>query len=322
MAQVHTDIGLFKEQIKKDKHIQYRKEIQTFSFRDESLYLSGNDIILVQIRLDDTVLIQKRTYAKISDILSRIGGYMQLMYTVFLLLANSLNKIDCQLKIINSIFNFNLKQNKMVLKLQSLKILNSLSINHKKIFIPLKSKLRNARTVVFDNNKSNNLLLKNNNSKNIMSSSGNLPEGMNICKYKNSKLRIPSNSIEEHKNKSISSKINLKMSEGYNFNLNSHIINNQNINKNNNLITRENTTYKDNYNYIQLSAFNYICPFGSIKKKKMVELYHFGNDFYKKRMDIVLVFSHLLLTEKVLISNNLQHKNPLCKDIEILYPRE
>ena len=63
------------------------------------LYLSGNDIILDQIRLDDTILIQKRTYAKISDILSRIGGYMQLMYTVFLLLANSLNKIDCQLKI-------------------------------------------------------------------------------------------------------------------------------------------------------------------------------------------------------------------------------
>lgn len=58
------------------------------------------------------------------------------------------------------------------------------------------------------------------------------------------------------------------------------------------------------------------------KKKKMVELYHFGNDFYKKRMDIVLVFSHLLLTEKVLISNNLQHKNAFCKDIEILYPKE
>ena len=321
MAQVHTDIGLFKEKIKEDRHIQYRKEIQTFSFRDESLYLSGNDIILVQIRLDDTVLIQKRTYTKITDILSRIGGYMQLMYTVFLLLANSINKIDCQLKIINSIFNFNLKQNKMILKLQSLKILNTMSISHKKIFIPLKSQLRNARTVIFDNNKSNNLLIKNNNTKNLMSSSGNLPEGMNIYKYKNSRLKNPTNSIEECKNKSISSKFNIKVSEGYNFNLNSLNINNKNIIKNNNLFTRENTTYKDN-NYVKLSVFDYICPFGSIKKKKMAELYHFGNDFYKKRMDIVLVFSHLLLTEKVLISNNLQHKNPLCKDIEIFYPRE
>ena len=268
LTQVHTDIGLINEQIKEDRHIQYRKEIQTFSFSDESFYLSGNDIILVQIRLDDTVLIQKRTYTKISDILSRIGGYMQLMYTAFLLIGISINKIDCQLKIINSIFNFNLKQNKMVLKLQSLKTLNSMSISNKRIFIPLKNKLRNARTIVFENNKSNNLLIKNNNTNNILSSSGNLPEAMNIYKYKNSKLRNPTNTIEEHKNKSISSKINLKISEGFNFNLNSHNINNQNISKSNNLNTKENTIYKDNYDYIKLSILDYICPFGNLKKKE------------------------------------------------------
>ena len=145
---------------------------------------------------------------------------------------------------------------------------------------------------------------------------------MNIYKYKNDKFRNKINSLEEHKNKSISSKINLKISEGYNFNLNNQNINNQNISKNNNIITKENTTLKENYNFIKLSIFAYICPYGNIKKKRMVELYLFGNDFYKKRMDIVLVFSHLLLTEKVLISNNLQNKNPICKDIEILYPKE
>ena len=322
LTQVHTDIGLINEQIKKDKHIQYRKEIQTSSFRDEALYLNGNDIILVQIRLDDTILIQKRTYTKLSEILSRIGGYMQVMYTAFFLIGISINKIDCQLKIINSIFNFNLEQNKMVLKLQSLKTINSLSISNRKIIIPFKNKLRNARTVIFDKNKSNNLLIKNSNTNNIISSSGNLPEAMNIYKYKNEKLRNKINSLEEHKNKSISSKINLKISEGYNFNLNNQNINNQNISKNNNIITKENTTLKENYNFIKLSIFAYICPYGNIKKKRMVELYLFGNDFYKKRMDIVLVFSHLLLTEKVLISNNLQNKNPLCKDIEILYPKE
>ena len=322
LTQVHTDIGLINEQIKKDKHIQYRKEIQTSSFRDEALYLNGNDIILVQIRLDDIILIQKRTYTKISEILSRIGGYMQVMYTAFFLIGISINKIDCQLKIINSIFNFNLEQNKMVLKLQSLKTINSLSISNRKIIIPFKNKLRNARTVIFDKNRSNNLLIKNSNTNNIISSSGNLPEAMNIYKYKNEKLRNKINSLEEHKNKSISSKINLKISEGYNFNLNNPNINKQNISKNNNIITKENTTHKENYNFIKLSIFAYICPYGNIKKKRMVELYLFGNDFYKKRMDIVLVFSHLLLTEKVLISNNLQNKNPLCKDIEILYPKE
>ena len=49
-----------------------------------------------------------------------------------------------------------------------------------------------------------------------------------------------------------------------------------------------------------------------------MELYHFSNDFYKKRMDIILVFSQLLLTEKVLLNNNNKHINSSCNDIE--YP--
>lgn len=96
---------------------------------------------------------------------------MQLMYTVLLLVAISINKIDCQLKIINSIFNFNLQQNKMVLKLQSLKTLNRMSISKRKIFIPINNKLRNARTLIYDNNKSSNLLIKSNNTNNVISSS-------------------------------------------------------------------------------------------------------------------------------------------------------
>ena len=51
----------------------------------------------------------------------------------------------------------------------------------------------------------------------------------------------------------------------------------------------------------------------------MIELYNFGNEFYRKRMDIVLVFSHLLLTEKVLLSNKYENINSINKDIEIMY---
>ena len=128
LTQIQTDIGLFSNVIKDQKYIQFRKEIQTFTFREQKEYEEGKDIILIQIRLDDNILIQKRNYTKISEILSRIGGYMQLMYTVFLLIAISINKIDSELKIINSIFNFNFKQNKMVLKLKSLKTINSIGI--------------------------------------------------------------------------------------------------------------------------------------------------------------------------------------------------
>lgn len=40
------------------------------------------------------------------------------------------------------------------------------------------------------------------------------------------------------------------------------------------------------------------------EKKRMIELYLFANSFYRRRIDIVNVFTHLILTEKILIKNN------------------
>ena len=164
LTEVQTDIGLINEQVKKDKYIQFRKEVQTFSFRDESEFLEGKDLCLVQIRLDDNTVVQKRTYTKISEILSRIGGYMQLMNTAFILLSVMMNKIDSELKIINSIFNFNLKKNKMSLKINSLILLSSMTFNHRKSeIITTKNSIKHIKTLQSESILSNNnLILKNN----------------------------------------------------------------------------------------------------------------------------------------------------------------
>ena len=108
LTEVQTDVGLFNEHINSDKYIQFRKNLENFVFREEEEYYKGKEIILVQIRLDDNILVQKRTYTKLSEIFSRIGGYMQLINTVFLFISLLINKIDAELKIINSIFNFNI----------------------------------------------------------------------------------------------------------------------------------------------------------------------------------------------------------------------
>ena len=125
ITEIQTDVGLFNELINSDKYIQFRKNLETFVFREEEEYYEGKEIILVQIRLDDNILVQKRTYTKLSEIFSRIGGYIQLMNTVFLLISLLINKLDAELKIINSIFNFNIKENKFILKHQTLNSLYS-----------------------------------------------------------------------------------------------------------------------------------------------------------------------------------------------------
>ena len=46
---------------------------------------------------------------------------------------------------------------------------------------------------------------------------------------------------------------------------------------------------------------NYYCCGNICKKKKHIELFDIGVSLYRKRMDIINVFTILLLTEKILL---------------------
>ena len=123
-------------------------------------------------------------------------------------------------------------------------------------------------------------------------------------------------SSEENKNKSINSNINLNKN-GYN---NVIKINNEITPKNNNFFNvNRGSLINENKDQINLNMLNYFCHSSNPNKKRLFKLYNHGKEFYRKRMDIVLVFSHLLLTEKTLLSNNYQNLNSSKKDLEILF---
>ena len=66
-----------------------------------------------------------------SDIFSKVGGYMELMNTIFILISSFINRLNSELKIINSIFNFNTKENTMILKLKTLNEFGTISKSNK-----------------------------------------------------------------------------------------------------------------------------------------------------------------------------------------------
>ena len=299
LTEVHTDIGLYNEKIKKEKYLQYRDNFQTFYFREEKEYIEGKEFCIIQLKLDDTILIQKRTYGKISDIFSSVGGYMQIMHTIFSLLSLIINKFESELKIINSIFNFNFKEKKMALKLKSLDFdsISALSSNRNLIFSSKKT-LINVSNIELDNNKSNNKLSINNYSN--LSSGINTPDSMNKIKLVNTKF-------------SFNNKMKSLQSDDFFPKKNTPLDIKQNINNQ--------ISFKDNIN---INIFDYFCqPKSSIKKKHM-QLFRLGNSFYRKRMDIIHVFTLLLITEKVLLKTNRNHQHiySLCKENELFYGKK
>ena len=299
VTEIHTDTGLINEEIKVERYLKFRKELENFTYRDEKDYHEGRSLILAQLRLEDTVQIQTRKYTKIPEIFSRIGGYMQLMNTAFLLISSIITKTDSEIKIINSIFSFNTKEKKMIMKMPSFKqfnkeiYFNSFGAGH----TASKNIIYNKKQKAFDNKSKNNLIIKEDNFNNC--SSLNNSENKRSNESQNYILKID-------KNKNIiSSKNGSVVPIGENTNEKGKKLNTK-INKNildiNDILNIPNKNSKDNNEFndhINLNIFHYFCCFKT-KIKKNIEWFNFGNAYFRKKMDIVRVFTILSIIEDII----------------------
>ena len=322
VTEIHTDIGLFQEDIKTQKYLQFRKEMETFTFRNEEEYYQGKSVIIAQLKLDDNINVQTRSYIKIPEIFSTIGGYMQLMNTAFLLLTIIVNKFNLELKIINSIFKFNLKKKKLIMKLQKLNDYDDLHIsNISNIHTPVVNfkKMTNiTQHLDLLDNKSKNSLMKENEINNI--SLLNFSEDKNeldnnnknkitiLKKHKRKSNALPIENSKMENTKDKMSKKNLRLSQD-------HIKENgTNFNKKNFF---NELSYKDFNDKIELNMFDYCCCHLVYEKRhKIIELFNITNSFYRKKLDVVNVFNLLLLIEKNLLKNNSEFVHTINEELE------
>ena len=328
ITKIKTDIGLFSENIEEKKYIQFQNKEDSFYLRNEGY--KESEIISIDFELDEITHIQKRIYTKISNILSLVGGYMQLMNTIFSLLSIISNRLIPELKILNGIFNFNLKQKKMTLRIHSIRDFNT-KVFKKSLYVPLDKQFFNSNNNL---NKSN--LIDNNENKNInMSRNSLIPVNENNSSQnffnnqrRNSLVIIKEKPNENSKGSSNSKRRKLSYfnnnqvfhfnndknnNNNNNNNNNTNISNNFNNNKTNNYIYRvgsfypklmatekkqSNNTLSDYKDHLNFNIFEYYFCRKLSKKKDYIELYKSGLSLYKKRMDIVNVFSLLLFSEK------------------------
>ena len=313
VTEIHTDSGLLNENTNIKKYLQFRKELQTFTFRDEQDYYNGKSVILVQLKLDDTIVIQRRSYTKLSDMFSRIGGYMQLLNTVFILLSSIINKLNCEIKILNSIFKFNLEKNKIILKFKTLKESNLNNINLKgnknSLFFSPKRSNDNSKQIEIDNKSKNNLIFKEN-------ELGKGTLSLNISEIK--KYESQNYTIKINKNKNnmpfAYSNLNLDSIKSKNQNIKENSIN---FNNNDILKKKYNFIFQDNINdfngHIYLDFFDIFC---SNRQSKKYKLFNLGNSFYKKKIDIVHVFTIISIIEKIILNHNSKTILSLYEEIE------
>ena len=315
ITEVRSDMGLFFENIEIKKYLQFRKQFQSFYFRNESEYYEGKAICSIDFRLDDLIYTQNRKYSKLQETFSIIGGYMQLASTVFSLISFMTNRIIPELKILNGIFKYNLSEKKLMMKIKSLKDLNLIYYS-KDLYLPLEKKASEKSMNINTNTNSNSNAKKSTNKTNIMNKSRSNAS-------RNSLLDIPSviNSInkrkyslfnqpKEHSNFDILNNTNLPFFNKKN-KPNKNIIINQNyiyrvgsffpkrLNNDDQRSKSKNT--EETINKINFNLFQYYILRKMPNIRKKIEIFKIGLSLYKKRMDIVNIFTLLLLFEKKFI---------------------
>ena len=263
VTEIHTDRGLINQQIDIQKYLQFRQTIDSFSFANEDALANGKEFCIVQLKLDDTIFIQKRSYTKINEIFSRIGGYMQLLYAAFSLISVFINKITNEVKIINSIFKFNIKKNRMILRFNNLKELESPNV----LIMPSRKSIFKIRDIDFVNKNKINLIKDANN---ITSSNLNNSDNKNMKNTQSFIMNTNNENIVENINTNFNSGI-IKSNNKLNLYRNKKEESIKQINdelsmKNN--LKAPNDIMRDYNDKINLNFFQYFFCKKSNKKKK------------------------------------------------------
>ena len=337
ITEIQTDIGLFSYQYKKEKYLRYIKDEQRFYFIDDKYYYSGKEILSVEIKLEDNIYFHKRSYTKMQQVFSITGGYMQLMYTIFGLLVLLSKKISIEKRLLNSLFNFNIKERKIILSIEYHKKLDyysSLDKGNENNFIQYEAK--KSKKISFKRNSVTNLrnfeniqsikktetgqnINKDNRdskSQNLITKNGIIEIYKKFSKEKKKKVNFGNQSIDR-------SKINMLNKEDQT-NLNNFHLDEMPINKNYmkscnnlNILSKFKEKEKENEAIINFNIFDYYCFRRISKKRAEIELFNFGINFYKKQMDIINFFNIIILTQIMLTQQTDKKQNNLSQKIEL-----
>ena len=338
ITEIDTDVGLFTNKVNKEIHLKFQNDIANTFFVDneENQKNTTKEIFTAQIRLEDNIHFQKRTYTKMSLVFSTTGGYMQVIYTILTLIALLTKKFSVEKKLLNSLFNFNIKQKKIILSIEYEKKLDynaSFDKNKGKenCFIPYEAK----KSIVSNRGRRNSIFFFNRNINKIPVIKNSGSESVSVRK----KGRKTQNYVSEEglieifggvsKEKERNENINQSLNRSKNNMIDNSNLNNLQINR---ILEKKIVSQKSNFNFsmikdktfekgncsiIHFNIFDYYCLRKITKKKTEIDLFNFGINFYKRQMDIINFFNIMILTQIMLTQKSEKKHNILSHTVEL-----
>ena len=243
-----------------------------------------------------------------SSVFSTTGGYMQVIYTIFMILSLIPNQFNFQSIIVNSLLNIDFKninksKNNNNINMHRNIIFENFNKDHSKNIVYVKQNFHNIK------HSENGFILKR--SKKV--SDLNLVKKMKS--YEPHNFRLTNNkSINEPFNNV--SKVGM-MPHNTEFSIEKMSGIKSLSNKNLYHFPKENSFFNKangkGIKQIKFNIFQYYCFGHCFNQNKKIELFNKGALLYKEQLDIIHIFTHLLDIEKTVTE-----KNNLTEEMKIL----
>ena len=331
ITDIISDDGIFYEKKKTERFLKYDKIKESFYLRnDTEFYYQGKSMFKLEIRLSDNIHVQRRSYKKMANAFSTTGGYMQMIYTIFMLLSLIPNQFKLETIIVNGLLNLSANNREANLSMKfhfnrNSRISNIIVDNGKNKF---NSRFQNTN---FDPNINLNLeeeKMSNNNNeqreelnniliikKNHIPNSVKDNSPMNKEKEKEKENSLIDQSINNMSKIEIypkSTGFNVINPDilSYNKVSNKPMFQNHLKRKSNYSINKAQTIYSKGINF---NIIEYYCTGKCSKKnKKKMETFKKCIELYKEEMDIINIFKDFLKNR-----TNILEKKSLKEDMQI-----
>ena len=286
------------EDVKSEKYLKYYETFIMSNVIENDIYETGEPICDLTIKLAEDVRIQRRVYTKFVTILGDVGGFMEVIFTLFRIVSSFSVDILYEISLVNHLFKFNPKKKEIFLRINEgdgssidFKEKEVEVVNMKNNYTRKKTKGLTAKQSIYN--------IKYNNDKN----------SLNLSSSK-SKTNLPDIEIESNRAIFGKNKLGISQNKKLEKNININNTNNQNNNKG----------QQNNKNYLNKVRLNRACVylwFCFVRRRNILDniLLDEGMDFISKRLDIFNIFEKVYKAEirNEKINNKIISMSDECK---------
>ena len=154
VVNIETDEDIFglgtSNNIRKEKYLKYDQAVMLYSLNKLNLDNPNSPLISCTVGLSEKELTETRTYPKLIAVIGDVGGFMEVIFSLFSVLATALTETLYIKSLVNHLFSFDLDKKLILVKKNDTKLFKS----QKSLQIYTPDKL--LKTTIINVNKKNN----------------------------------------------------------------------------------------------------------------------------------------------------------------------